>query len=358
MKWHQLRGRRHPRDRRERAVDPVATQIAFLAAGGSFGPRDLVYIQGGGKHYFAFRRRQHQYRDLTTAPRSSRAGLGASEPPVRPDRHARGSDRRRRRAPCSTGPMPRHWRRQASARAVFRYRPGCSANSSPAHDLWLHQLSPASPAPSLVAPACTRATALSPDASETRISRRTASTPAGITQRIRGQALAGLVQAPDQIAEGSVMRRRRCSADSATCSDLGGNCFFARRTRGVGVQQRRLSLLLSGTSGPARRHHRARPQRHLAPTSRSAVHRVGLAGGYSDGSGTSRPAPAATSPAPGRSAATRAVTSASTAACGLGPMARSITATFGAPSARPGDQIARGETDGTYVARRSLPRST
>ena len=34
---------------------PITTQIGnFLAAGGSFGPRDLVYIQGGGNDYFAF----------------------------------------------------------------------------------------------------------------------------------------------------------------------------------------------------------------------------------------------------------------------------------------------------------------
>jgi outer membrane lipase/esterase len=180
---------------------PVATQVSnFLAAGGTFGSRDLVYIQGGGNDYFAFQALGSTDTSiLTTAASQLATQLGRLQ--------AAGASRIVTLAVQSGGAagLQLFNRTYAASLAAANInalyfdtdRLFNELVSSPATYGYTNITGVACTVPSSLA--CTRVTLVSPSANETYILADSVH-PAGITQRIQGQAVASLVQAPEQIA--------------------------------------------------------------------------------------------------------------------------------------------------------------
>ncbi|MBB5714598.1 autotransporter domain-containing protein [Sphingomonas aerophila] len=180
---------------------PVATQVSnFLGAGGTFGPRDLVYIQGGGNDYFAFQALGSTDTSILTTAASQLATQVSRL-------QAAGASRIVTLAVQSGGApgLQLFNRTYAAALAAANInalyfdtdRLFNELVSSPTTYGYTNITGVACTVPSSLA--CTRATLMAPHANETYILADSVH-PAGITQRIQGQAVASLVQAPEQIA--------------------------------------------------------------------------------------------------------------------------------------------------------------
>lgn len=180
---------------------PITTQINnYLAAGGTFGPRDLVYIQGGGNDYFAFQAAGSGNNAILTTAATQLA-----------------DQVRRVQAAGATRIVTLSVQTGGAAGLQLFNRTFASALAaanvnalyfdtdrlfnelvlSPSTYGYTNITGVACTVPSSLA--CTRNTLVTPNANETYILADSVH-PAGITQRIQGQAIASLVQAPEQIA--------------------------------------------------------------------------------------------------------------------------------------------------------------
>ena len=334
---------------------PITTQITnFLGAGGTFGPRDLVYVQGGGNDYFAFLAGgSTNTAILTTA---------ATELATQVSRLQSAGAQRIVTLAVQTG--------GAAGLALFNrtYAAALAAANvnalyfdtdrlfnelvtSPATYGYTNITGVACTVPSSLA--CTRATLVTPNANETYILADSVH-PAGITQRIQGQAIASLVQAPDQIAglgyaAQAMFRGQRdlieaaerggAQRDGQALSVFGsaGYHYYASGTSAqrVGVTERGFS----GTAGA-----------DLAIGNASGV---GIAGGYSDGTGDFKTGAGTYKP--------RAWSVSGYARGELGPVRLLADGTYGEIDYRhirrsvqlgPALRTHESETDGTYVAGR------
>ena len=180
---------------------PITTQISnFVAAGGSFGARDLVYIQGGGNDYFAFL--ADGGRDptiLTTAANQLAAQVARVQ--------GLGAQRIVTLAVQSGGAPGIQLFNQTYAAALS------AANINALYfdtDRLFNEIvvnaasfgitnttGVACTVPSSLN--CNRSTLVSPNANNTYVLADSVH-PSGVVQRIQGQAIASLVRAPEQIA--------------------------------------------------------------------------------------------------------------------------------------------------------------
>lgn len=267
---------------------PVTTQIdRFLAAGGTFGPRDLVYIQGGGNDFFAYQAGGSTNNAVLTTAATQLAQQVARV-------QAAGASRIVTLAVQTGGQAGLQLFNRTYATAL------AAANVNALYfdtDRLFNELATnpslygytvttggvACTVPSSLA--CTRSTLVTPNANETYILADSVH-PAGKTQRIQGQAIASLVQAPEQIAglryaAQAMFRSQRdlvegperggSQRDGARLSAFGGAAYHyynsPTATQRVGITERSFT----GTLGL-----------DLALGDRSGV---GVAGGYSDGKG-------------------------------------------------------------------------
>ena len=335
---------------------PITMQIGnFIAAGGTFGPRDLVYIQGGGNDFFAFQAAgSSNTAILTTAATQLAAQVARVQ--------AAGATRIVTFAVQSGG---------AAGLQLFNQTYGAALAASGVNALYfdtdrLFAELVASPAtfgytvttggvactvPSSLA--CTRATLVTPNANETYVLADSVH-PAGITQRIQGQAVASLVQAPEQIAGLGYAAQAmfRAQRDLFEGAERGGS---QRGGRGLSVfggaayhyyssgsSAQRVGIAERGFSGTA--------GVDLAIGEASGV---GIAGGYSDGTGDFGVGAGSYKP--------RAWSASGYARGELGPVRLLADATYGEIDYRrirrtvqlgPAVRTHQGETGGDYVAGR------
>ncbi|MEG3164274.1 autotransporter domain-containing protein [Sphingomonas sp. PB2P19] len=266
---------------------PITTQITrFLAAGGTFGPRDLVYIQGGGNDYFAFvAAGGTNPATLTTAATQLAAQVSRLQ--------LAGATRLVTVAVQSGGAAGIQLFNRTYAAAL------AAANvnalyfdtdrlfgefvASPSTYGFTNITGVACTVPSSLN--CTRTTLVSPNANETYVLADSVH-PSGAAQRIQGQAVASLIQAPEQIAglgyaAQAMFRGQRDLIEGAErggaqrigrgLSVFGGAAYHyyasGSSAQRVGITDRGFS----GTLGA-----------DLAIGDASGV---GIAGGYSDGTG-------------------------------------------------------------------------
>jgi len=180
---------------------PITTQISnFLAAGGTFGPSDLVYIQGGGNDFFNFQATGGTNNAiLTTAANQLAAQVVRLQ--------SAGAERIVTFAVQTGGAPGLQLFNQTYAAAL------AAANVNALYfdtDRLFNEVvanaasfgitnvtSTACLGSSLT---CTPATYRTPNANETFLLADSVH-PAGITQRIQGQAVASLLKAPEQIGQ-------------------------------------------------------------------------------------------------------------------------------------------------------------
>ena len=334
---------------------PITTQISnFLAAGGTFGPRDLVYIQGGGNDYFAFLAGGGANPAILTTAATE---LAAQVRRVQ----AAGATRIVTLAVQSGGAAPVQLFNRTYAAALASA--GVNALyfdtdrlfnelvTSPATYGYTNITGVACTVPSSLA--CTRATLVSPNANETYILADSVH-PAGITQRIQGQAIASLVEAPEQIAGLAYAAQAtfRAQRDLFEGPERGGS---QRVGRGLAVFGGAAYHYYSSGSSAQRV---GATERGFAGTagvdlSVGDASGVGIAGGYSDGSGDFAIGSGSYKP--------RAWSASGYARGELGPVRLFADATYGeidyrrirrtvqlGPTVRAHD----GRTDGDYVAGR------
>ncbi|MDP8912568.1 MAG: autotransporter domain-containing protein [Pseudomonadota bacterium] len=180
---------------------PITTQISnFLAAGGTFRPNDLVYIQGGGNDFFFFQRTGGTNNAiLTTAANELAAQVVRLQ--------AAGAERIVTLA-VQTGGNPGLQlfnRTYAAALAAANvnalyFDTDRLFNEIVANAASFGITNITSTACLGSSLTCTPATFRTPNANETFLLADSVH-PAGITQRIQGQAVASLVQAPEQIGQ-------------------------------------------------------------------------------------------------------------------------------------------------------------
>ncbi len=334
---------------------PITTQITnFLGAGGTFGPRDLVYVQGGGNDYFAFLAGGGANPEILTT--------AATQLATQVSRLQGAGAQRIVTMAVQTG--------GAAGLALFNrtYAAALAAANvnalyfdtdrlfnelvtSPATYGYTNITGVACTVPSSLA--CTRATLVTPNANETYILADSVH-PAGITQRIQGQAIASLVQAPEQIAglgyaAQAMFRAQRdllegperggSQRDGRALSVFGGAAYHyyasGNSAQRVGITERGFS----GTLG--------------ADLAIGAASGVGIAGAYSDGTGDFQNGAGRYKP--------RAWSASGYARGELGPVRLLADGSYGEIDYR---QIQRsvqlgptirthdGETDGNYVAGR------
>ncbi|PTM46198.1 outer membrane lipase/esterase [Sphingomonas aerolata] len=334
---------------------PITTQITnFLGAGGTFGPRDLVYVQGGGNDYFAFLAGGGANPEILTT--------AATQLATQVSRLQGAGAQRIVTLAVQTG--------GAAGLALFNrtYAAALAAANvnalyfdtdrlfnelvtSPATYGYTNITGVACTVPSSLA--CTRATLVTPNANETYILADSVH-PAGITQRIQGQAIASLVQAPEQIAglgyaAQAMFRAQRdllegperggSQRDGRALSVFGGAAYHyyasGNSAQRVGITERGFS----GTLG--------------ADLAIGAASGVGIAGAYSDGTGDFQNGAGRYKP--------RAWSASGYARGELGPVRLLADGSYGEIDYR---QIQRsvqlgptirthdGETDGNYVAGR------
>ena len=201
--------------------------------------------------------------------------------------------------------------------------------------------------------ACTRATLATPNANETYILADSVH-PAGITQRIQGQAIASLVQAPEQIAGLGYAAQAmfRAQRDLLEAPERGGSQRSGRALSvfggaayhyyGSGTSAQRVGINERGFSGIA--------GADLAIGDASGV---GIAGAYSDGTGDFQTGAGSYKP--------RAWSASGYARGELGPVRLLADGTYGEIDYRrirrtvqlgPAIRTHEGETDGSYVAGR------
>ncbi len=334
---------------------PVATQIGnFIAAVGRFGPRDLVYIQGGGNDYFAYQAGgSTDPAILTTAATQLATQVGRLQ--------AAGASRIVTLAVQSGGAagIQLFNRTYAAALAAANVnalyfdtdRLFTELVSSPATYGYTNITGVACTVPSSLA--CTRATLVTANANESYILADSVH-PAGITQRIQGQAVASLVQAPEQIAglgyaAQALFRAQRdllegperggSQRDGRSLSIFGGAAYRYYSSGGSAQQLGITERGLSATAG--------------ADLAIGRASGVGIAGGYSDGSGDFQRGAGSYKP--------RAWSASGYARGELGPVRLLADATYGEIDYRhirrtvqlgPALRTHEGETDGSYVAGR------
>ena len=270
----------------------ITTQINnFLAAGGTFGPNDLVYIQGGGNDFFAFQRGGSTDNSILTT-----AANQLAQQVVR--LQAAGAERIVTLA-VQTGGAP--------GLQLFNQTYGNALAAAGVNALYFdtdrlfneivanaasfginNVTSTACLGSSLT---CTPATYRTPNANETFLLADSVH-PAGITQRIQADAIASVIVAPDQIgrlgeAGQSLMRghtnilegpMQGLLAGAGSGVQLFGNLGYHYHSTPGSLQQgglRERSVL--GQLG--------------ADISLSETLGVGIAGAYSDGDGRFRVAP-------------------------------------------------------------------
>ena len=334
---------------------PITTQITnFLGAGGTFGPRDLVYVQGGGNDYFAFLAGGGANPEiLTTAATQLATQVSRLQ--------AAGAQRIVTMAVQTGGAagLALFNRTYAAALAAANVnalyfdtdRLFNELVTSPATYGYTNITGVACTVPSSLA--CTRATLVTPNANETYILADSVH-PAGITQRIQGQAVASLVQAPEQIAglgyaAQAMFRAQRdllegperggSQRDGRALSVFGGAAYHYYAT---GNSAQRVGIIERGFSGTLG-----------ADLAIGAASGVGIAGAYSDGTGDFQNGAGRYKP--------RAWSASGYARGELGPVRLLADGTYGEIDYR---QIRRsvqlgptirthdGETDGNYVAGR------
>ena len=335
---------------------PITTQVSnFVASGGTFGPRDLVYIQGGGNDFFAFPAAGGTNHAIVTTAATQRAavvvriqGLGARRIVTLAIQGA------------NSGGLALFNQTYAAALASS----GVNALYFDTNRLFNEIVANAASfgITNVTGQACTvasslncnRSTLVTPNANETYLLADSVH-PAGITQRIQGQAIASLVQAPEQIAglgyaAQALFRSQRdliespargnATREGSRLSFYGAGAYHYYRSgstaQRVGLNERTFSgiagadLSLGGTSG------------------------VGVAGGYADGNGEF---------APGHGDyRVKAWTANGYARAGVGPFRLLADGTYGEVrypriSRRvqlgPVIRTNRGKTDGNYYAGRA-----
>ncbi len=334
---------------------PITTQIGnFLAAGGSFGPRDLVYIQGGGNDYFAFQAAgSTNNATLTTAATQLAAQVSRLQ--------TSGATRIVTLAVQSGGAAGIQLFNRTYAAALAAANVNAlyfdtdrlfnELVTSPSTYGYTNITGVACTVPSSLA--CTRSTLVSPNANETYILADSVH-PAGITQRIQGQAVASLVKAPEQIAglgyaAQAMFRAQRDLLEGPERGDsqrvgrglsiFGGAAYHyyssGSSAQRVGLNERGFS----GTMGA-----------DLAIGDASGI---GIAGGYSDGKGDFQSGAGSYKP--------RAWSASGYARGELGPVRLLADGSYGEIDYRrirrtvqlgPAIRSHDGETDGNYVAGR------
>ncbi|SFP56859.1 autotransporter domain-containing protein [Sphingomonas rubra] len=334
---------------------PIATQINnFLAAGGSFGPRDLVYIQGGGNDFFAFQAGGGTNNGLLTTAATQ---LAAQVTRLQ----TAGASRIVTLAVQSGGQAGLQLFNRTYAAAL------ASANvnalyfdtdrlfnelvASPATYGYTNITGVACTVPSSLA--CTRATLVSPNANETYILADSVH-PAGITQRIQGQAIASLVQAPEQIAGLGYAAQAtfRAHRDLFEAAERGGSQRIGRGLSVFGSA----AYHYYGNDGSAQRvgiNQRGFTGAGGVDLAIGDASGIGVAGGYSDGTGRFDAGAGSYKP--------RAWSASGYARGELGPVRLLADGTYGEIDYRRitrqvqlGPAIRRhdGNTDGNYVAGR------
>ncbi|KQM72226.1 autotransporter outer membrane beta-barrel domain-containing protein [Sphingomonas sp. Leaf20] len=334
---------------------PITTQIGnFLAAGGSFGPRDLVYIQGGGNDYFAFQAAgSTNNATLTTAATQLAAQVSRLQ--------TSGATRIVTLAVQSGGAAGIQLFNRTYAAALAAANVNAlyfdtdrlfnELVTSPSTYGYTNITGVACTVPSSLA--CTRSTLVSPNANETYILADSVH-PAGITQRIQGQAVASLVKAPEQIAGLGYAAQAmfRAQRDQLEGPERGGS---QRVGRGLSIfggaayhyyssgnSAQRVGLNERGFSGTMG-----------ADVAIGDASGIGIAGGYSDGKGDFQSGAGSYKP--------RAWSASGYARGELGPVRLLADGSYGEIDYRrirrtvqlgPAIRSHDGETDGNYVAGR------
>lgn len=178
---------------------PIATQVTNFLAGNSLGPDDLVYVQGGGNDFFAFQ--AGGGRDGTiltnaatqlaaTVRRVQDAGAGRIVTLAIQSGGAPGIQLFNRTYAAALG--------AANVNALY-FDTDKLFNEIIAERAAFGITNVTGTACTGSSLTCTRATLVAPNANETYILADSVH-PAGITQRIQGEAIASLVKAPEQIA--------------------------------------------------------------------------------------------------------------------------------------------------------------
>ncbi len=334
---------------------PITTQITrYLAAGGTFGPRDLVYIQGGGNDYFAYQALGSTNNAILTTAATQLAAQAARL-------QAAGATRLVTVAVQSGGAAGLQLFNRTYAAAL------AAANvnalyfdtdrlygefvASPGTYGFTNITGAACTVPSSVS--CNRATLVSPNANETYVLADSVH-PTGAAQRIQGQAVASLIQAPEQIAGLGYAAQAlfRGQRDLVEGPERGGAQRIGRglsvftgmayRYYSSGGSAQRIGLTERGFTGTAG-----------ADLAIGTASGVGIAGGYSDGTGTFASGAGSYKP--------RAWSVSGYARGELGPVRLLADGTYGEIDYRRirrsvvlGPTLRRhdGETDGDYVAGR------
>lgn len=334
---------------------PVTTQIGnFLAAGGTFGPGDLVYIQGGGNDYFAFQAAGSTNNAILTTAATQLAGQ------VSRLQNA-GASRIITLAVQSGGAAGLQLFNRTYAAAL------ASANvnalyfdtdrlfnelvASPATYGYTNITGVACTVPSSLS--CNRSTLVSPNANETYILADSVH-PAGITQRIQGQAIASLVQAPEQIAGLGYAAQAmfRAQRDLVEGPERGGSQRIGRGLSVFGSA----AYHYYGNDGTAQRvgiNERGFTGSAGLDLAIGDASGIGIAGGYSDGTGRFDLGAGSYKP--------RAWSASGYARGAVGPVRLLADGTYGEIDYRritrtvqlgPAIRTHEGETDGNYVAGR------
>jgi outer membrane lipase/esterase len=262
---------------------PIATQVSNFLATGSFGPRDLVYIQGGGNDFFAFQALGGRDNTILTNAATQLAGA------VSRIQNA-GAQRIVTLAVQTGGNVGLQVFNATFASAL------AAANVNALYfdtDKLFNEIVADRVAfgiTNVTGQACTvasslncnRSTLVTPNANETYLLADSVH-PAGVTQRIQGQAIASMVQAPEQIAglayaAQALFRSQRDlfeGAERGTVARDGGRLAvfggvgYHYHSRDGGAQ--RIGLAQRGVSGTL--------GVDLALTDTTGI---GVAGGYSD----------------------------------------------------------------------------
>lgn len=335
---------------------PITTQINnFVAAGGTFGRRDLVYIQGGGNDYFAFQAGGSRDNTILTTAATQLAtqvariqGLGASRIVTL--------------AVQTGGAAGLQLYNQTYASALRTA--GVNALYFDTDRLFNEIVANAASfgITNVTGQACTvasslncnRSTLVAPNANETYLLADSVH-PSGITQRIQGQAIASLVQAPEQIAGLAYAGQAlfRSQRDLVEAPERGGAARDGRKLAfyGAGAYHYYRSGSTNQRVGLNERSFSGIAGADLAIGDRSGV---GIAGGYADGKGEF---------APGYGDyRVKAWTANGYARAGIGPFRLLADGTYGeidypriSRSVQLGPTIRtnRGKTDGDYYAGRA-----
>jgi len=265
----------------------VTTQInAYLAGGGTFGPRDLVYIQGGGNDYFYFQALGSRDNSILTTAATQLAQQVARV-------QTAGASRIVTFAVQTGGSAGLQLFNQTYASALAAAKVNALYFDT---DRLFNEVAANAGAfgiTNVTGQACTvasslncnRSTLVSPNANETYILADSVH-PSGIMQRIQGNAVASLIEAPDQIAglaySAQAMFRsqrdlleapmRGGAARGGSRAAIFGSAAYHYYSAGGSTQQ--VGITERGFTGNL--------GVDLALGERSGV---GLAGGYSDGNG-------------------------------------------------------------------------